>query len=104
MKEVIFSGESLARLVCAGKDDTQGCCFLLGGVVEKFLPFSILDPLFLGENFAPLGVGGGSTLVLRGVASEARSSTVLSVLQKVPISGWLALEDGVLVIPMKMVA
>jgi hypothetical protein len=93
MSEVVCSGQSLARLVCAGDDDIRGCRFLLGGVVEKLTPFYILDPLFLGENFAPLGAGGGGTLVLRGIASEVGSSTVFSALQKVLISWWRRLSD-----------
>jgi hypothetical protein len=85
---VVCSGESLARLVCVGDNDIRGCRFLLGGVVEKLTPFYILDPLFLGENFAPLGAGGGGTLVLQGVASEVGSSMVFFALRKVPISWW----------------
>jgi hypothetical protein len=91
MREVVCSGESLAQLVCADDDNTRGCRFLPRGVIEKLTPFSILDPLFLGENFAPLGAGGGGTLVLRGVASEAGSSTVFPALQNVPFSWWQAL-------------
>jgi hypothetical protein len=55
MREVVCSGESLARLVCAAPADTRECRFLLGGVVEKLMPFSILDICFWVNTLLLLG-------------------------------------------------
>jgi hypothetical protein len=55
MREVVCTGESLAQLVCANDDDNRGFCFLLGGVAEKLIPFSILDLYFWVKILLLLG-------------------------------------------------
>jgi hypothetical protein len=98
MREVVCSGESLARLVCANDDDTRGCRFLLGGVAEKLMPFSILD-LYLWVK----------TLLLLGWVAATRwcSPQRFSLLCTSESSHFLvarALEDSVSVSKVKTVA